>query len=197
MRRKGKRRFQKKIILIVVEGETEQRYFEGYRTILGKNSSYVIDIKKKRDTNIEGLLDTCIWESTHSLNTKAGDRIFCVCDYPGKVSEAIDKKIVEANNKGTTLIITRPCVELWFLLHFVKVYKPYNSSEIVRELRKHMPNYRKADKNIHSKVHSKTNDALKNADSIYSSDHKSMMNPSTSMRDIITFLHRIISGGRP
>jgi hypothetical protein len=192
MSRKKGRRIPRKVILIVVEGETELFYFDSIRELIGKTSSIVIDVRKKRDTNCEGLLKTCIWEQEHNLNVKEGDRIYCVCDHPGRVSSNAQIKIDEAKSKGVSLIMTRPCFELWLLLHFTKVYKPYNSRDIIRELRKYDSKYKKADKRTYSKVCSRTQDAIQNSRAIYTNDPKAMNNPSTNMSDLMNYLMRFI-----
>ncbi|MDR0969014.1 MAG: RloB family protein [Lentimicrobiaceae bacterium] len=49
---------------------------------------------------------------------------------------------------NVVVIVNNPCIEFWFLLHFVKTSKEYTASNVERELRKHLNNYEKTEKSF-------------------------------------------------
>ncbi len=50
-------------------------------------------------------------------------------------------------------IISSPCIEFWLLLHFSYTDQPFgNCADVIRALREHLPDYRKADPKIFQNV---------------------------------------------
>jgi hypothetical protein len=47
---------------------------------------------------------------------------------------------------NVVVIVNNPCLEFWFLLHFIKTSKDYTASSVEKELRKHLNNYEKTEK---------------------------------------------------
>ena len=98
------------------------------------------------------------------------DRVFVVCDCAGEdLSEAraLASKTMR-NSSGTAvqveLILSRPCFELWLLLHFEYVAKPFRAAvEVVNLLKRHITDYDKADRRIFEKVATGLDRASQNA----------------------------------
>lgn len=67
----------------------------------------------------------------------------------GKKSPLIQFKdyynIIQQKHKNITIIINNPCLEYWYLLHYKKTSKHYNTyKELESELKKHIPDYDKS-----------------------------------------------------
>jgi hypothetical protein len=130
MPRKTKSRPPKFKVAIVGKGETEWFYFSNMRQYekfsfkvapdLPKHSDYKSIIKTARNKRDEGY-----------------DLVFCVIDLDRIITNDTEKKGYFSEksktkaNKGIEFIETMPCIELWFLLHFLenyssRVYIDYN-----------------------------------------------------------------------
>ena len=61
-----------------------------------------------------------------------------------KVS-ALNKALVNDEKRHITVdaIVSVPCFELWFLLHFEDVHAPIHRDEVLRRLRQHLRDYEK------------------------------------------------------
>lgn len=152
MARKTKSRPSKFQVAIVGEGETEWFYFSSMRQHerftfkvapdLPKHSDYKSIIKAARKKRDEGY-----------------DLVFCVLDLDRIITNPTEQKgyckekaKIKAN-KGIEFIETMPCIELWFLLHFLqnyssRVYLDYNQVSV--PLKRHIPNYEKTAKFLKS-----------------------------------------------
>ena len=148
MARKTKGRPPKFQVAIVGEGETEWFYFSNMRQYekftfkvapdLPKHSDYKSIIKTARKKRDEGY-----------------DIVFCVLDLDRIITNDTEKKgyFIEKTktkaNNGIEFIETMPCIELWFLLHFLdnyssRIYMDYN--QLSAPLKQHIPNYEKTTK---------------------------------------------------
>lgn len=91
--------------------------------------------------------------------------------------------IIQQKHKNVTVIINNPCLEYWYLLHYKKTTKHYNTfKELEPELKKHIPDYDKTmqfymkkENNIYLRLKRSLPDAIKNAKSIKEFDFS---NPS-------------------
>lgn len=86
-------------------------------------------------------------------------------------TEARDKCLHSRNANGRLFIIeTMPCFEFWLLLHYDFVTKPFNCcDDVVRELKKHWPDYVKNSKcarQIYDKLQDSLDAAIERARSI-------------------------------
>ncbi|OYT45765.1 hypothetical protein B6U90_02460 [Thermoplasmatales archaeon ex4484_6] len=180
------------IYLIVTEGETEQKYFEGLRRRCPRKIVNRIYVKNPNDTDLMSLIKYCC-DQIHQmeLNTGKGDRIFCVVDYPQN-EKVIPNSLKMTGKKGIELIFSRPCFELWFLLHFKRVFASLNNREIMKELKKKLPKYRKADKRIFEKMEGMTETAISNAESIGITNLSDIRNPSTNVQELVKFILKLI-----
>lgn len=148
MARKTKSLPPKFQVAIVGEGETEWFYFSnmrqhekfGFKVVPGfpKHSDYKSIIQTARNKIDEGY-----------------DLVFCVLDLDRIITNATEEKgyNIEKSkskaNKGIEFIETMPCIELWFLLHFLKnysskVYLDYN--QVSMPLKNYIPGYEKTAK---------------------------------------------------
>ena len=163
--RNRKNRISKRGIVVSYEGKnkTEDIYLGNYN---GRNNNYVIRKVPGNDTDPISLVEhTIVKVKEESLDLDGDDRAFCMFDTDVKpeknlqISEAI--RLAKENN--IIPIVSAPCVEVWFLLHFRYSTAQYSSNDkVIEELRKCCAGYNKS-YDIYPLICSNTNKAISNA----------------------------------
>lgn len=174
-KRGAKRRKVKPIVLIVTEGsQTEPKYFEHFKTrqnnidirVVGSRSSagetdYVSLVRKARE-----------YQERNQLSSSTGDSVWVIAD--ADVNYNNPKPMAEKNsklnharkmadNRGINLLLSSPCFEFWFLLHyqyttrFIKDYADMRSL-----LQKYIPVYTKT-ADVYELINDRTKTAVENA----------------------------------
>lgn len=152
MARKTKPRPPKFQVAIVGEGETEWFYFSNMRHHEKFNFKVAPDLPKHSDYK-------SIIQTARNKIDEGYDLVFCVLDLDRIITNDTEKKGYNLEkskskaNKGIEFIETMPCIELWFLLHFLgsyssKVYVDYNQVSI--PLKNYIPDYEKTAKFLKS-----------------------------------------------
>lgn len=139
----------RKYIVVVGEGKTEYFYF-----------SFLKKFKKWRFKFEPHMPQTSSWmklidfaKRRRKDREEKPDLIFCVFDLDKIIEErrvAKLKEILESIDPCIVPIITYPCFEYWFLLHFDCNKKNISSKDSEKELQKCMVNYEKTDKYLKS-----------------------------------------------
>lgn len=145
IKRKLKVRRLKRTYLIFCEGSCEEIYFKGLKRWEQLKNINVEVINPSISTPYE-----IFRYAGKELRKREYDAVFCVID--GDVlgsKKEIDKKV---GQKRVTAIASRPCFELWFLLHYKYTNREFhNCGELIsKELLKFIPDYEKS-KRYHSK----------------------------------------------
>ena len=108
------------------------------------------------------------------------DEIYCVLDHDGRDAAVgkLEAELTAMNRKRTStkvqMILSDPCFELWLLLHFEFTDRPYTSvrggrsacADVIEQLQKHIPGYRKNTTHYLKAVKDRVGDALSNADKL-------------------------------
>ena len=139
-KRNSGKRSRRPVILITAEGKnkTEQLYFTSFQNQHGRYSMKFV--KTSKDTDPAGMyksLDT-YWKN-NDLSERNGDKAFIVLDldcsdYKAKRIEELSRK-----TKNIKFIVSNPCIEVWFLMHFgFSTHQFKDSKEPKRELRKYI-----------------------------------------------------------
>jgi hypothetical protein len=141
---------------VVVDGETEVWYLQMLKRnereirvsikpeIPNKKNveeqyNLVCELSNKEFTKVFWLidLDTVIKEENEAPKGKKS---------PFKTFEEYRTNLTE-NYENVVVIVNNPCLEFWFLLHFEKTSKCFNTcSSAETQLKKYMPNYEKTQK---------------------------------------------------
>jgi hypothetical protein len=148
MARETKPRPAKFQVAIVGEGETEWFYFSNMRQNENFNFKVAPDLPKHSDYK-------SIIQTARNKRDEGYDLVFCVLDLDRIITNDTEKKGYNLEksktkaNKGIEFIETMPCIEFWFLLHFLKtysskVYLDYNQVKI--PLRNYISDYEKTAK---------------------------------------------------
>ncbi len=144
--RKTRKIEREPVILFTLEGnnKTEKNYINSFKKF-GLN----IQITRNNETDAVNMAEHHIKECKEiGIGQQAGDAAFMLCDMDLDVSK--EKKIEEARllleKCSSELIVSNPCFEIWFLQFFMKPSsKQYNNcDEVIKDLRKHIPNYTKS-----------------------------------------------------
>lgn len=168
-KRNKENRKQKPVILIVAEGEnvTESKYFKSFQR---QNASCNIRIIiAKHVTDPEGMLQAIErrWRDLE-LDARKGDQAYVVLDLDCDQNKAELIKELESQTKEVQFIVSNPCFEVWFLLHFRYSTKQYlTSSAVIKDLRTYMPEYEK-NADIADKIENLNKSALENAEKLRS-----------------------------
>lgn len=156
-KRGSKKRKIKPVVLIVTEGsKTEPGYFNHFRTRQKNIDVRVIGSRTSAgETDYNSLIRKAKeYQDKDDLSSENGDTVWIVAD--GDVNynnpNPIEKKDVALSNarklakqKGMEMVISNPCFELWYLLHFRYTTGFFKDYEAVRKLlTEHIPNYEKA-----------------------------------------------------
>ncbi len=158
------RRAPKPILLLVAEGHnvTETLYFKQFQK---QHALYNIKIITPGSvTDPEGMLEKLekYW-LRNELDFMKGDRGFVVLDLDcdDKKAKLIEK--LEASSKIAQFVVSNPCFEIWFLLHYKYTTHVYLSgAEVIRDLRNYIADYEK-NKDISKLLSDKTETAFQNA----------------------------------
>lgn len=156
-------RKRRRIVLLAVEGnnKTEKNYFRGFDSTDTK-----IIFASGNDTDPINMAKSLIEDyKFNDLDSELGDAAFCVVD--GDVSKTREKQVLEADRivkKIGSVIVSNPCIEVWFLCHFTSSSGQFQSSkEAVIRLKEHIPEYEKSMKGIYELLEDMQEQALKNA----------------------------------
>lgn len=174
-------RTRKQIVLLSVEGQnkTEKNYFNGFN-----NETTKVVFTSGNETDPVKLSKRLLQEyKNNQLDDGLGDLAFCVVD--GDVSKKQEVEIRKADTivkKKGKVIVSNPCIEVWFLFHFTDSTRQYKSSqEAVNRLKEYIPDYEKNMKEIYNQLFDKLDTAIINAKKL--DDYNQMLNRSLHSYD--------------
>ena len=166
-KRNKQSRKEKPMIIITAEGrnETEARYFSNFRAA---DCPYIIKFHKAGNLTDPTKLAESIrkrWDAEEA-DVRTGDMAFVVVDLDNKEDKAKEIQQLEAKNRVEKFIVSNPCFEVWYLLHYGFSTKSYiNADAVIKELKKHYPRYEKTS-DMYSLLKNKMDDAITNAEKL-------------------------------
>lgn len=182
-------------VLIVCEGrQTEPNYINALRRHCGLNAAN-FEIRRTGMSPVR-VVQCAIDEYKQSMKMgDAFDKVFCVFDRDDHFD--YDRALSRLHDREKfTAITSMPCFEYWLLLHFQYSTKPYTSmagktaaDQAVDDLKKHLPQYKKADKKIFSAVKEHIPRAKQHAKrSLKAAEKSGTDNPSTRVHLLVEYL---------
>lgn len=195
-KRNAHNRNRKSIVLLAVEGnnQTEKNYFNGLKF---RNARIVF--ATGNDTDPMNMTKALLRDyKRKGLTAELGDMAYCIVD--GDLSKEKESQIVKADELIKEIqgqvIVSNPCVEVWFICHFTDSTKQYVSSDdAVKRLQKFIPDYEKNMKGIASILSDKMLLAIENAKKLNQynqknerKEHCADYQPSTEVSVIIEYL---------
>lgn len=204
LRRRPSYRHLRDRILIVCEGvKTEPQYFEYLRKELCLGSLVVVAGKECGSTPTD-VLNHCL-KRIYSDKENQFNQAWCIIDVeaptPHSSLDQVYQKIRDFKPKKgyhTELILalSNPCFEYWYILHFKKTSRSFQSSdEVKKELKKYYPSYSESDKKIFSIIYPKTSTAIQNVNAVIAECHYDVKdlrqcNPSTLVHKVVEYLQQ-------
>ncbi|WP_114953111.1 RloB family protein [Sphingomonadaceae bacterium KCTC 52780] len=196
-RKRGSRRARARILIVSEGAKTEGLYLS--LLIREHGASNVSVDLYGRECGTDPL---SVVEFARQKFTSDGDYDFCYClidrdSHPVErftraleICEDTDKK---SGKRSFSAIVSYPCIEVWFLFHFVYRRAPFTSTgnkspagAVISELKKFLPRYSKSDRDEIEKLLPRTPEAAKNAKMAASdADDTGEPNPSTSMHLVV------------
>lgn len=179
-RKKSTGKLIKPQIWVFCEGETERAYVNFLR------SKYRIPIEVVCHIAGTSITEAAISKYKQSKPAHPKDRHFLL--YDGDVEAVVErlKKI-----KHATLLLSNPCIELWFLLHFKNQKSAISSKDCVRELENRTASgYQKG--KLHIKLLNKLQEQGKTACE-RANKLENGHNPSSNLYEFINLLEEIIN----
>lgn len=157
-------RKSKRVVLVSYEGEnkTEKNYLSNFS---GRDKDYIIKPVPGNETDPINLVRQTIQKVKDlSLDLSEDDKAYCVFDTDTKPEKniQIESAIKLAKDNDIIPIVSAPCVELWFLLHYEYTTAVINSNDVIERLKKHYPKYEK-NCNIYSEIKDRVDIAIKNS----------------------------------
>lgn len=170
-----RRRSIRPVILIVTEGaQTEPKYFEHFRT---RNNNVDIRVVGSRssagESDYMSLVRKAVeYKGKNQLSKSNGDTIWIVADgdvnynNPNPLAEKekqLQKARKVADAKDIKFVLSNPCFELWYLLHYQYTSKFLgNYNDVSRLLKKYIINYEKST-DVYSELAPYTAKAIENS----------------------------------
>lgn len=141
-KRNDVKRTRKPVMLITAEGrnKTEKQYFNSFQDQHGK---YSIRFATGLETDPVGMLKAMekAWKK-NELSEKDGDKAYIVLDMDCKSEKIQLVKELQKKSKNIQFIVSNPCIEVWFILHFIYTTHQFkDSKEPKKELAKYIPGY--------------------------------------------------------
>jgi len=136
-------------IYILVDGECEKKYIQYVKNhFLERNQNKKITIFPEIPSYKS--IKSC---SDYLQNaTNDYQKVIWIVDYDKVYSDKKIQEFLQVYNSlesEVIILINNPCLEFWFLLHYVKTDCHYlNFDQLKTELRKYMPGYDKKQKNF-------------------------------------------------
>ena len=196
-RRQGSKEPRKSILIVSEGSKTEPIYFNSLKSklrlamveieIVGEGAAPItvvnraIKLREKR----KRLAKTSLIKAAYEV-------IYCVIDVD--THETLDQAIDKARGNKIRTILSNPCFEYWYILHFKKTSAPFNTSKEAKSaLKKEHPAYCESDTTIFDVVYQKTPDAIKRSKEVLKEHHNdaedlSDCNPSTHVHKIVEYL---------
>jgi len=187
----------KNTYIIIVDGETEQWYFNAVKAahqslpfnvkpdLLAKKS-LIKQAKYVQEKIDEGYgkvywlvdLDQILHQNQHSFRREA-------------------KRLKRNNGDKIEILVNNPCLELWLLLHFEQTGRIFsNCEETTSHLKRHLPRYEKTKKyyllknpDIYEELREKTSVAVTNAKRLGDFDWD---NPERSVAEIYKLIEKLL-----
>ena len=187
------------VVLIVCEGETEEKYFKGLVAALQLNTANVRIPNNTRGSSPRNVVDFAISEYNE---TKEFDKVFCVIDKDShsQYDEALDMVRRKKLRKKHSIhaITSVPCFEFWILLHYRMTTQSFYSDSgsacetVIHEVKKYIPKYEKAARKLFPMTEKKLDAGIENAEIVLKHCQSAGTDdPSTKIHELVLYLKKL------
>ncbi len=191
-------------ILILCDGLTEKNYFTAikqdpdYKRALAALSVDIMEAKKSEPLQI---VEEALKKQRKARQERNEyNHVWVVFDHDNRPSLLEAYKL--ANTNGISIAFSSIAYEYWYLLHFKQTAKVYPTAEpLIKDLEKHIANYRKGCQNDFLILKDKLPNAQQNATWLRAQmrqhlevgKHLTSLNPFTDVDELVAFLLAIDS----
>ncbi|MDD4650714.1 MAG: RloB family protein [Methanothrix sp.] len=195
-----------RFIIIICEGEcTEPIYFKRFNSEL-RFSGVSIKTPPVPETNPVQLVRAAIHLKNRRdcrISLKEGDEIYCVYDVDDNTDKDLNIAFDLAKKNGIKVLLSNPCFEIWFLLHFLQVNTAYYREELFEKIKDYIADYEKSQEVYHL-LRDRQQTAIDNAKNlnIFHEERGISLycrasNPSTQVFELVEYIQSISkSSGR-
>ncbi|MGO9638098.1 MAG: RloB family protein [Terracidiphilus sp.] len=186
-------------VLIVCEGKkTEPNYLQGLKAAY-RLSNANIKVLHPDATDPMSIVTFAEGE----LRREGYDRAYCVFDRNGHANydEAVRRVADSEAGRAERLCAATsvPCFEVWLLLHFCFSAAPFTATgalsacdRVLRELRKHLPDYSKGQANAYDLLVDRLDMAITHAKRLEIQNERSgASNPATGVHRLVQYLREL------
>ena len=126
-------------ILILTEGETERIYVSHLKE---RDANYSIHVQKYGGSGAMKILQTCekVFKNK-GMTRQNGDLAVCMIDVDQNTKDDLDNAITYAKKKNILLIVSNPCIESFFMLHFKEIVPNMSSAEMKEMISSYIKGY--------------------------------------------------------
>ena len=165
------------IYYVFCEGKSEEEYIKTLKQFFRKPIK--IKIEQKNVIN-KSKIDSYLQQEKFD---KSKDRIFLMYDLDIKNTLENLQEVEKKYKTHVILLVSNPCFELWYLLHFQNYVENDSSKDVENALRRYVSNYQKGEvpENL-----DKQSDAIRRATKL-----NLYNNPSTSVYKLIEILKKL------
>jgi len=197
LRRRLPSRTHNKVELIVCEGSnTEPAYFEALKRRL-RLYAVRIDVISPSESEPNTVVERAIAKRKEMEEDGIPcEKVWCVVDVEIPPHSTLDEAWEKANQTPKLeLVLTNPCIEYWFLLHFEKHTSQFaDNEEVMKKLKTVHPSYKKRRIGFDD-LYPRTSEAIKNSKEVLKenncSEYLRNCNPSTHVHKIVEHLQNI------
>ena len=127
-------------VFVLVEGRTEEIYLNHLKV---RGSNYTLHVERFDGNQPMKMVKRCAARfKERGMSRKYGDRAFCVLDVDNNSVDDLRVAMSYAGNHGIDLVISNPCFEVFFLLHFQESVPLKSSLEIKEDTKSHIKGYK-------------------------------------------------------
>ncbi|MCF8077631.1 MAG: RloB family protein [Desulfotignum sp.] len=199
LKRRQARRSPYDRVLIVCEGETEEKYFKGLVRSLQLNTANIRIPSNTAGASPRNVVEFAIEE--YNL-TKDYDRVYCVIDKDehSQYREALDlvKRRKLKKSHSLRAVPSVPCFEFWILLHFKMTTRSFYNSpgppcmHVIKELKPYIPEYEKASATLFDLTRNRLNEAVQRAEKVLAHSRSAATDdPSTRVHELVLYLKQL------
>lgn len=207
-RRAPSRKIGKTVLIVCEDEKSSPDYFKKLTRKLELKPVNVEICGKECGSDPKSVVNYAQQRKNDAVNSPVRDSydvVFCVVDVDKHKPDSLNAAIQKARDNDIKLIISNPCFEYWYILHFEKTgSKYYDHHKPQSDLRKtlgkiYKDKHYKYDKGccgFFDKVYPKTATAIKNSKAILREQHHnegdlSKCNPSTHVHLVVECLKKI------
>ena len=192
-RRKVATRTAYEVVLIVCEGLTEVTYFDNYKS---KLKTFGIEVKAISDEHNDPI--GIVKDAIKKLKEEKAEHTWCVFDRDHHTQHQLNQAKQLAEKNKIHIAFSNPCFEIWLLLHFKYSSAPYRNYDELEKALKQIPELSSYQKETcyFNKLLPLWQTAVKNSKKLIlehktsgNSQYSVNSNPSTSIHEVVEFLH--------